>query len=144
MAPSPPPPADRAALRDRIAEALYRREWPNKQIWQQALAMDREVFEAMADAVLAVLPPPVSQADVIREVAGWFDSDGLHTTRMFGHQVAALLRRKADETQPAPCGECGHPESVHGEGDDPVSPGRCASCTDDFAWHNYQQDGAQP
>lgn len=51
-----PPPADRAAAdRERIAAALYRHEWPHKQVWEQALPMDRTDFLAQADAVLAEL-----------------------------------------------------------------------------------------
>lgn len=43
-------------LRDRIAAALYERERPPRDPhWADAYAMDREVFEAMADAVLAAL-----------------------------------------------------------------------------------------
>lgn len=54
---------DRAALRDRIAAALYERERPPREPhWPDAFAVDREVFEAMADAVLAVLPEPTDQA----------------------------------------------------------------------------------
>ncbi|KPC59606.1 hypothetical protein ADL27_63250, partial [Streptomyces sp. NRRL F-6602] len=63
------PPTNRAELRDRVAAALYRHEWPRKQVWEQALAMDREVFEAMADAVLAVLPEPTDRTAVLREAA---------------------------------------------------------------------------
>lgn len=48
---------DQAALRDRIAAALYERERPPRgPHWPDAYPADREVFEAMADAVLAVLP----------------------------------------------------------------------------------------
>lgn len=54
-----------AALRDRIAAALYERERPPRDPhWPEAFAADREVFEAMADAVLAVLPPPADRAAV--------------------------------------------------------------------------------
>ncbi|MFJ7049011.1 hypothetical protein ACIQVC_37235 [Streptomyces sp. NPDC101112] len=53
------PPTDRAALRDRIAAALYERERPPRDPhWPDAYAADREVFEPMADAVLAVLSEP--------------------------------------------------------------------------------------
>lgn len=55
-------PADRDALRQRIAAALYERERPPRDPhWPKAFAADREVFEAMADAVLAVLPEPTGQ-----------------------------------------------------------------------------------
>jgi hypothetical protein len=44
---------------------------------------------------------------------------------------------------PAPlCAECGHPQDEHEGGDDPVSPGTCATCRDDedeAAHHNFQQ-----
>lgn len=49
-------PSRRAGLRDRLAEALYERERPPRDpAWADAYAMDREVFEPMADAVLSVL-----------------------------------------------------------------------------------------
>lgn len=45
-------------LRDRIAAALYERERPPRDPhWPNVYAMDREVFEAMADAVLPALQP---------------------------------------------------------------------------------------
>ena len=43
-----------------------------------------------------------------------------------------------------PCGECGHPQYAHREGDDPVSPGQCASCAEDDAWHDYQTPVEDP
>ncbi|MGR6538858.1 hypothetical protein [Streptomyces rochei] len=50
-------------LRDRIAAALYERERPpGEPAWVDAYPADREVFEAMADAVLAVLPAPADRA----------------------------------------------------------------------------------
>lgn len=39
-------------LREQFAEALYRRAWPRKQVWVQALPQDREEFLSQADAVL--------------------------------------------------------------------------------------------
>lgn len=59
---------DRAALRQRIAAALYERERPPRDPhWPDAYAADREVFEAMADAVLAVLPDPTELRRVADE-----------------------------------------------------------------------------
>lgn len=56
------PPTQAAALRDRIAAALYKREHvPGEPDWEHAYPADREVFEAMADAVLAVLPEPTDR-----------------------------------------------------------------------------------
>ncbi|MEU2924164.1 hypothetical protein ABZ636_03755 [Streptomyces sp. NPDC007251] len=101
------PPVDRAALRARIAEALYRHEWPGKQIWQQALAMDRETFEAMADAVLALLP---EQADRAAEM------DRLRTENgRMRHELEVMYGGAFDSLKPEPadraadghlCGNC--------------------------------------
>jgi len=41
-------------LRERYAAALYAHEWPHGGPWSEALAMDRESFLGLADAVLAV------------------------------------------------------------------------------------------
>lgn len=127
------PPTDQTALRDRIAEALYRREWPRKQIWQQALAMDREVFEAMADAVLAVLPEPADRGAVLREAAGIAESlrrfepaTGARKSAQVSENVGILrvaeeLRRLAAEAPTATKPEteavcvCGHPTRQHFE-----------------------------
>ena len=52
--------------RDRIAAALYERERPPRDPhWPDAYAMDREVFEAMADAVL---PAVQSELDALARV----------------------------------------------------------------------------
>lgn len=78
---------DPDALRNRVAAALYRHEWPNAGPWADALAMDRETFLALARAVLAELAPELERgteglaarrlaADGIRRVAaarGWSD-----------------------------------------------------------------------
>jgi hypothetical protein len=49
-------PSRRAGLSNDIAAALYERERPPRDpAWTDAYAMDREVFEAMADSVLPVL-----------------------------------------------------------------------------------------
>lgn len=68
-----------AGLRNQIAAALYNRERPPRDpAWAEAYAADREVFEAMADAVLPVILPAaritatlgrMSEADVQRVVA---------------------------------------------------------------------------
>jgi len=64
------PAAAPSALRDRIAAALYERERPPRDpAWADAYAMDREVFEPMADAVLAVLPEPADRAAVLDDEA---------------------------------------------------------------------------
>lgn len=106
---APSAPADRAGLRERIAGALYRHEWPGKQIWQQALAMDREAFLAQADAVLSVLPPAADRASVLREGADAVAADTEVHIRYgsatdYANRHAALLRRLADEAQRCPHG----------------------------------------
>ena len=101
---------DQPSLRDRIAEALYRRDWPLKQIWAQALAGDRKRYETLADAVLAVLPAPADRAAVLAEVeavvrkeirdCGYAQEDGCD----FCNGVSTVLekiRRMADEAQQA-------------------------------------------
>lgn len=66
-------PQTAAALRDQIASALYEREAPHGPAWADAHAMDREVFEAMADAVLTViLPTGRFLGDQLRD--GWTEA----------------------------------------------------------------------
>src|SRR5690606_27421031 len=61
------------SARDRIASALYERERPpGDPAWEHAYPADREVFEAMADAVLPVLPP-VDRAAVLRWAADRYE-----------------------------------------------------------------------
>ncbi|WP_406170218.1 hypothetical protein OIE52_39010 [Streptomyces canus] len=117
----PPTTTDRAGLRDRIAAALYERErQPRDPHWPDVYASDREVFETMADAVLAVLPAgsedtTPTRAAVLREAAdelGRMDYDtdsndyGYDTYRDAWNggvmDGADLLRRLADEAQPNP------------------------------------------
>ncbi|MER5843235.1 hypothetical protein ABT099_23645 [Streptomyces prasinus] len=59
------PPADRAALRDRIARAIYGAH-SHIDVWDQADAHTKEVCRVEADAVLAVLPPPADRAQIRR------------------------------------------------------------------------------
>ncbi|MFF9097590.1 hypothetical protein ACF1AX_31265 [Streptomyces sp. NPDC014802] len=59
-------PVDRAALRDRIAEALHGDQTPPPTApWAEEQPLDREYFLRRADAVLAVLPP-VDRTAVLR------------------------------------------------------------------------------
>ncbi|MEU3851762.1 hypothetical protein [Streptomyces sp. NPDC029554] len=109
----PQPPAEQAALRDRIAEVL----WPLTD-WDG----DQLNAEAAADAVLAVQPPPVSRADLIAEAIRRVEAERDATDVMVAEYPrydlkernaigAALrvLRRMADEAQPgteAPAADC--------------------------------------
>jgi hypothetical protein len=100
------PATDRAALRDRIAEALYRHEWPHKQVWQQALATDREYFLTRADAVLAVLPASVDGATVYAEVADRLAADAEQGakegfTRIYRRSAAKQVREWGEELRRA-------------------------------------------
>ncbi|MFD5491559.1 hypothetical protein ACFWH4_01120 [Streptomyces sp. NPDC127091] len=163
------PPADRAALRDRIAAAL--RTTPstlgaeNPQLgfpshhrpgeagylgWCALCVRD---IDALADAVLAVLPQPADRAAgvakrVTRAIfalkspapagsehyrSGW--DDGLEAAIDAARDE--VLRGLADETPAALCTECGHPCAGHREGDDPVTPGECTACPDDER-HDYR------
>jgi hypothetical protein len=66
-----PKAASNAGLRDRIAAALYERERPPRDPhWADVYAMDREVFEAMADAALDVIHPI---GKLLHDVLGSFD-----------------------------------------------------------------------
>ncbi|MFC7909032.1 hypothetical protein [Streptomyces nigra] len=101
-----------ADLRDRIAAALYERERPPRDPhWVDAFAADREVFEAMADAVLAVLPPPADRAAVVADdegdelvcvdQCGSCDACGMEpfgTPAEGWRQAAHFLRRAARES----------------------------------------------
>ncbi|MGC5034128.1 hypothetical protein ACPXCS_06135 [Streptomyces sp. DT190] len=105
---------DRAALRDRIAElrdqmlhALDSSYVIGPLGWNSVEAL----MDAYDDAVLAVLPPPVSRADILREAAALADRLSMEIeqamkTREIGpltalQDLADELRRMADEAQPA-------------------------------------------
>ncbi|MFF7824233.1 hypothetical protein ACFZCM_03320 [Streptomyces rochei] len=113
-------------LRDRIAAALYERERPPREpAWVDAYPADREVFEAMADAVLAMLPAPADQAAVLREAAQRL-RERAEACKSSAFQVAfraaadgldcdaddAELRRVADETATTETQACDSCEGV--------------------------------
>jgi hypothetical protein len=86
---------DQAALRERIAEALY-----------ESCATEADVIRLMADAVLAVLPVPADRAAVLRDaedaVEGLFIEDENPDERSLGFnaaldEVITELRRLAAE-----------------------------------------------
>ena len=63
------PPADRTALRDRVAEALYRHSHPGWAMRYADLDRDeRDTYLGRADAVLAVLPEPTNRPGSERAV----------------------------------------------------------------------------
>ncbi|MEV6180161.1 hypothetical protein [Streptomyces sp. NPDC052015] len=104
-----PPPADRAALRDRIAEALMR--WAEGNNDQRYASMRRpETVRAnaysRADAVLAVLPEPADRAAVLAEAIRRVEDpvERAKTTIGLGlgwESARDVLRRMAAEEQPA-------------------------------------------
>ncbi|MEV6833529.1 hypothetical protein AB0N17_03190 [Streptomyces sp. NPDC051133] len=111
---SPAPATERTALRERIAEALYERERsPRDPAWADAFAMDRETFEPMADAVLAVLPAPDQQAaitsgdaavmgraaDIAEDVALRLRGECLLDQMNGAYEVMTELRRLAGEAR---------------------------------------------
>ncbi|CAL9665935.1 hypothetical protein SUDANB145_07160 (plasmid) [Streptomyces sp. enrichment culture] len=108
-----PAPADRTVLRERIAAALYERERPpGAAPWADVLAADREVFEAMADAVLPlVLPAPADRAAALTDAERTMLTYALNEAQehiwsrdgFTDEDQAALdsLRRMAAEAQPA-------------------------------------------
>jgi hypothetical protein len=114
------PAADRAALRDRIAETLAAADgWRFGHGFEFASMSDSltGLYRGLADAVLAVLPAPTDRAAVLREAAdaieaeqtreeatAWAQSDEpdpeVEAEGAAVRARAALLRRMADEAQP--------------------------------------------
>lgn len=101
----PSAPADRGALRDCIAEALiswsYRGQEPDPEAG--ILETVRANAYSRADAVLAVLPPPVDRAAVLLEAANGLACLGPEDSLVSGptawNEAVMMLRRMADEAQ---------------------------------------------
>jgi hypothetical protein len=112
-------PTDRAAIRDRIAEALRPGSRDRSGQYPEGLLRD-------ADMVLAVLPAPADRAAILREAADAIDAE---TQQLKDHGVlepdkfrpcrdaSAQLRHMADEEQqpePAPpIDRCIHVREIH-------------------------------
>jgi hypothetical protein len=93
----PEPATDQTALRDRIAEALYERERPPRDPhWPDVYLSDREVFEAMADAVLAVLPSSVDRATVLEEAASHLEARAAEFTAAARKDPLAFVKGATD------------------------------------------------
>lgn len=115
--------ADRAALRDRIAAAIWERQNPGRR-WADCEYRWRADAEADADAVLTVLP---DRAAVLREAADRIDREDLpqDDVDMFDNGArwaTKLLRRMAGETPATspmtvylstPCDACHHTLNWH-------------------------------
>jgi delta 1-pyrroline-5-carboxylate dehydrogenase len=105
------PAADRAALRDRIAAAIYERNNPGLR-WADAHPDDLVCYGNDADAAMSVLPAPTDRAAVLREAADRLDAgmeqfftewpdEPRNSPYALGQKDAATeLRRMADEAQP--------------------------------------------
>jgi hypothetical protein len=93
--------ADRAALRDRIADTLAAADgWRWVSDSDKARSSTYRGYQTRADAVLAVLPAPADRAAILREaadVAARFNSDCQNCAVEL--EVATKLRRMADEAQ---------------------------------------------
>jgi hypothetical protein len=93
--------ADRAALRDRIADTLAAADgWRWVSDSDKARSSTYRGYQTRADAVLAVLPAPADRAAILREaadVAARFNSDCQNCAVEL--EVATKLRRMAGEAQ---------------------------------------------
>ncbi|MCX4974260.1 hypothetical protein [Streptomyces sp. NBC_00620] len=98
----PSAPADRAALREQIAETMARADG-----WEWAAAnfsslstptSDR--YRKLADAVLAVLPADAGRATVLAEVIARVEAMRGYPGFVLPEEIVAELRRVADEAQP--------------------------------------------
>ncbi len=101
------PPADRAALRDRIAAAIV--ESDGVPSYEFAAKLHRAAALREADAVLAVLPAPVDRVAVLLWAADqisaheWDEGcDGVGCCADTPEAAAKLLRRLAAEATPEP------------------------------------------
>lgn len=158
-APAAPPVADRADLRNRIAQAMERedaRNWGYDHGFENRYGVDEET-DSFVDAVLAVLPAPTDQAAVLREAEAkareivaklWgngttqtqLDSAGGARAVEWELGLMASASRLADEAQQPEAADesCGRFVP-----DTPRAPGLCASCGDARGWHSLQAVGEQ-
>jgi hypothetical protein len=139
------PAADRAALRDRVAAAIWERQNPGRR-WADCEHPWGADAEEDADAVLAVLPAPTDRAavlsqterDMLRYALDLAQEQMLSRGDEFGdgdQAAVTSLRRLTDEAQPAqPDGlrcVCGDPVQLMDD-NDPTSwihtPGSNTRC----------------
>lgn len=103
--------ADRAALRDRITEALYAHDHPGHLVPLNETGMG-PAYRESADAVLAVLPEQAARdavlraAEQIREDAALRDAEGETELAQYGRELAELITPA--EAQPAKPVQCSH------------------------------------
>lgn len=91
------PPTDRAALRDRIAAAIWERQNPGRRYADCEYRWQADA-EADADAVMAVLPEPVDRAERAEADRDWW-RDQAHAVQARAERAdrAAVLREAADD-----------------------------------------------
>jgi fatty acid-binding protein DegV len=99
------PPADRAALRDRIADVLAEADgWMWVTDLDKARSSTYRIYQTRADAVLAAVLPTTDRAAILREAAEF--GRKLSRQGYSAQEIAKKLDRLADEAQPAqPIGE---------------------------------------
>lgn len=163
-----PPPTDRAAVlleaADDLAEFIALHGPTSRTVagWRGAVgflrrmadeAQQQETTPARLAGILAAHTDSLAATiEGFTGIAASTIQPGLKRTldflRLYREQLLAgqlsaemrrLLGRLAAEVQQPACAECSHPKDVHREGDDPVSPGQCSACEDDFDWHDYQE-----
>ena len=166
-----------AAVLRLVAEhaETFRGDWGVVAAWLRSLANDPAELSLLAvrpderedagapPSAAVPAPPPADRAAILTEAAdavfaldydvmvGEEGDENLGSMReawdLGTIHAEKLLRRLAAEAPPV-CVECGHPQAVHREGDDPVTPGTCSACSDDDR-HDYapaagvRQGGAQ-
>ncbi|WP_157874551.1 hypothetical protein [Streptomyces sp. AcH 505] len=109
---------NQAALRDRIAEALYTHDHPGHLVPLNKTGMGA-AYRDTADAVLAVLPEPVGRvaawraaADELDSISDQFDGGGClcgDCALCTWTEAARHLRREAVEFQKADAADTGRP-----------------------------------
>ncbi|MBE4790267.1 ParB N-terminal domain-containing protein [Streptomyces caniscabiei] len=96
-----PAPADRAALRDRIAEALYREDPVFEISWEQAPAPVRARMRRRVDVVLGMLPAPADQAAVLEEAAAAVTALDRRKTTIFADTIKDAWEEGRDDSAEA-------------------------------------------
>ncbi|MFE1950004.1 hypothetical protein ACFW9D_05980 [Streptomyces sp. NPDC059524] len=94
-----------------------------------------DVMHGDDDSVTVVLSGPAREPY-------WLELDPERAAVL--RDALAGLDTEAEGQEPAtpPCTECGHSQTVHEVGEDPVTPGRCFVCDEDDAHHDYQAQQA--
>lgn len=150
-----PAPVDRSAVlreaADRIETLMdqaYERALSDHEIgWANGLEDAMRELRRMAAAVPAVGvaadTPPAAAPNRFEWIIERCPDHGCVEPELTVCCCEVVDRLRADAA-PGACAECGHPHSVHVEGDDPVTPGSCADCPDDDRHDFTPQPGMDP